>query len=316
MILKLFRFLTGLTRRSIWPHLWRILVSPKLHLAMTLDSVTLNLITASLRRRLASWAYGLGLLAFVATTGLWPEFLIAYVLPVGILFTMGAVLQTVSEHTWVHTGQGRDPKRQIWSRLTRNRFFGEMPPESGEGWFAWAKLVGPDAVHTRTSEDLGRPPGPHGSCAASHATERSQLAAYRLRSSRCGSLRGCARHAISRGVGLANALSLTFDHLALVPPEADLGEPSSDGWIDPDLWGCKPPSSAPGHQPGADESYTRQPRTCKVPPPPFMSGPNRLSRSPSRRLLRAPPISIIESLRHRPREVIEHVFGRKPDTLN
>ena len=35
--------------------------------------------------------------------------------------------------------------------------------------------------------------------------------------------------------GLANALNLTFDHLSLVPPDADLGKPESYGWIDPDL---------------------------------------------------------------------------------
>jgi hypothetical protein len=237
LIQKLLRIVAGLTQPKYWAHLWRLLVSPKLNLAMTMTRLRADLITATGWRRLASWAYGLGLLAFVAITGLWLEFAVAYILPVGIMFTMGAVLQTLSEHTWVHTGQGRDPKRRVWARLTRNRFFGEMPPDDGAGWLAWTKWwVRMLFIHAPLRAWIC--PVDLTDHARHHAQPNDRnwpRSAFARRYDEAGA--EAAGTPYQEVWGLANALNLTFDHFALVPPDADLGKPESYGWIDPELLG-------------------------------------------------------------------------------
>jgi uncharacterized membrane protein YoaK (UPF0700 family) len=235
LVLKLLRFRPGLSRRQYWQHLSGLLATPRFHLAMTLVRLKANLIDARGWRLLASWAQLLGLVGAVTRTGLWGEILVAYVVPITVIFDVGAVLQALSEHTWVRTGQGRDPERVVWSRLTRNRFFGELPPEPGSSSLPWIRwwfrmltvhgffriLVVPLDLavhqwHHVRPQDTNWP--------------RSAFA-YRD-----GRGPGSASDQYSVEVwGLLTVLNLTFDYLGIVPLEADLADANSYGFIDPNL---------------------------------------------------------------------------------
>jgi hypothetical protein len=175
------------------------------------------------------------LVGFVAWSGLWLEFLIAYVVPVIVMHNMAAVLQTVSEHTWVYLGYGHDPRKRVMGRLTWERYFGERPPGNGSGMKAdviwWAKMIfihwplrawvvplglTSHALHhlLPTEFDWARAP-----------FARREMQALMERE-------GIAHQEVW---GLKQALELTFDHLSLLPPKALLGEPEQYRWIDPEL---------------------------------------------------------------------------------
>ena len=170
-------------------------------------------------------------------TGLWPEFLVAYVIPMTILFTIGAVLQTLSEHTWVHIGLGRDPKRLVWSRLTQQPLLRRDGAGRRHGWLAWARwwsrmlLIHALLRIWVVPLDLAEHNWHH-----ARPTDPSwPRAAFAYRDGRGP---GSAADGSALEVwGLAEALNLTFEHLALVPPDANLGEPSTYEFIDPDLLG-------------------------------------------------------------------------------
>ena len=228
-------FLPGWKPDEYWRHLsWR-LVSPQFYVKGILTRLHANLIEVTGSRRAASWAFGFSMLVTVSYTGTWIEWLVAYVFPVVVLFQAAGLVQLISEHTYVHVGRGRDPKRLVWTRLTIDRFFGEMPPESGAALSAWARwwfrmlfvhfparlLFVPLDLPSHSwhhanplSFDWVRAP-----FARREYAERTVVAAAPL----------------PEVWGLGNALSRTFDHLAVVPPDADLRRPESYGWLDPKL---------------------------------------------------------------------------------
>jgi fatty acid desaturase len=227
----------GRTRQESWKHFRWLLASPRFHISMTLTRMEANLVSARRWRRVSAWVQGLGLLGLAGSTGLWLEFLMAYVMPMTVLCTIGAILQTLSEHMRVHTGQGRDPKRVVWSRLTRNRYSGEIPSDERAGWPAWARwwlrmilIHGTFRVWV-VPLDLAVHHWHH----ARPGDSSWPRVAFAYRDGR-----GAGSASDDSGLevwGLIEAINLTFDHLALVPPDADLGDPNSYGFIDPDLLG-------------------------------------------------------------------------------
>ncbi|RPI86344.1 MAG: hypothetical protein EHM42_06075 [Planctomycetaceae bacterium] len=227
-------FVPGMTRGEYWRHMLRLLFSPRFQAQMTLTRLHANLVEARGVRLAAAWIWLLALLA-LAASGWWLELLLAYLLPVFVFGNMAALLQLLSEHTYVHLGQGRDSRRLIWSRLTHARFFGEALPAPGASLWRfigfWLRMFFwhlPLRIWV-VPGDLSNHDWHH----VEPGDARWTQAAY--------ARRDAARTAAETGVpylevwGLTNALDLTFRHLAAVPKGADLGEPESYGWIDPDL---------------------------------------------------------------------------------
>jgi hypothetical protein len=228
-------FVPGLTRSQYWEHLWRTLFSPMFHLRLTATRLHANLVAATGLRRVASWSYLVVLLGTTAYFGAWITFAVAYALPVIVMHNMAAFLQTISEHVWVRLGQGRDPKRVIVRRLTYERYFADPLPEVGAGWSAWLKWSGRlilihaplrywivpldlayHAVHHADPTGFDWARGPFALQEISEQIEKSGISDQFV-------------------FGLGAAIDLTFAHLELLPRDADLGEPTSYGFIDPDL---------------------------------------------------------------------------------
>ncbi|MDX2035167.1 MAG: fatty acid desaturase [Isosphaeraceae bacterium] len=226
-------FKGGAPRAESWRRLRRLIVSPKFHLSRTLARAKANLIDASPKRRAASWAYLALLLGGTASTGAWLPMLVGYVLPVIVLQNVGAVLQTLSEHAWVHLGYGRDSKSAIHRRLTFTRYSGESLPVRGSGPLAWIRwwaamlLVHGPLKHWITGLDLGE----H----LLHHIEPNGFDWARFAFSRREHEAKLAKGEERVVWGLFAALDLTFAHLELLPEGAELGDPEGYGWIDPRL---------------------------------------------------------------------------------
>ena len=68
------------------------------------------------------------LISFVAITGIWLEFFIAWFLPVTVFYQISALLQFLSEHRWLRTRRNDETKKEHLAKLTAARFFGEPYP--------------------------------------------------------------------------------------------------------------------------------------------------------------------------------------------
>lgn len=225
-------FRPGMTVAQAWWHLAGLLFNPRLQLRMALSRWASGLFARSLPRRLAGWGWLL-LLAWLVAQGWGVTLLLVYGIP-QLLFQQAGVLQLVSEHTYVYLGWGRDSRRAMMSRLTYNRYFGAAIPKSGAGVGAWAWFVIANLGHL--SARVGVVPGDLANHAIHHfaaSDRRWPMAAYLQRDVlQAEADRGSPVHEVW---GLAAAISTTFRHLAAMPADAELGEPETYGFIDPDL---------------------------------------------------------------------------------
>lgn len=143
-------FRPGMTRRQYWRKLATSVVSPKFHWQFTMARLRWNVLSPETPRwrRAAAIAFH-GSLALVAvglsiTLGsLFPLslYLFAWIVPLGPLFAISALIQWCSEHKWliVETAAPGMPYRVLLARLTNGRFVGDVLPGSRAelGWLPW-----------------------------------------------------------------------------------------------------------------------------------------------------------------------------------
>jgi len=135
----------GLTRAEYRRYMTRSLLSPKHHGSFFYGRVKANVTLGPPRYRLAmSVAYLGATIAVLATSGLWVEWLVLWVVPASYLFQNATFLYTHTEHRWWIFSNAERLTRQQRDQLTFGRFCGEAVPDvASQPWprrmGAWAK---------------------------------------------------------------------------------------------------------------------------------------------------------------------------------
>jgi fatty acid desaturase len=134
-----FGFRPGMSEAALWRHLWRTLFGWRFHAAYVLSRLRSNFVNVTWPRRLLATGLAAGLLGGAAATGMWIELLVAYVLPVGLLFQIAGLLQTLTEHQWVWLSSEVKTRKALMGELTFGRYCGEPMPELV--WSNWRALT-------------------------------------------------------------------------------------------------------------------------------------------------------------------------------
>lgn len=144
--LRILGFEPGATLASLRWHLRTRPIAPSFHWAFLKARVIPNLgRVAGTKRRLAAWTFVIAMLAVVALTGTWVEFLVVWVFPLTILYHVSSLWQFTSEHLWLRVNVPGEPRRVTLQRLTSGRFCGEPAPGSEVAGtaraFAWVRWL-------------------------------------------------------------------------------------------------------------------------------------------------------------------------------
>lgn len=223
-------FRPGMPRRYYWEQLGRTIISPRFHGQMMLSRVRSNFANASKAyRRVAVVAAG-ATLALVTLSGTWPEFLIAWLIPLVPLLHVSLVMELLTEHTWVRRTDGPDPRAAV-AAVTHARFFGEALPSRDlpllrralkwVGWWMRMLLVHLPARLFVAPSDLPNHDWHHRYPLA----KTWPNAAYARRDDLVAGGRGWP--AYTERWGLKAMLSTTFGALNNLPRSATLGEPET-----------------------------------------------------------------------------------------
>lgn len=134
-------FRPGTSRKALWKHLRRTVVSPAFHLRFMAE----RLAGCFLRpqrpwRRSAALAFHLAVLGAVAASGSWREYLVAFGIPMTMFYNVSALLQFTSEHRWFLAPSAGAAGRARLAALTFGRFVGEAPPRHGADAGAWLRF--------------------------------------------------------------------------------------------------------------------------------------------------------------------------------
>jgi len=126
-----FLFATGydrsMSKRDFWRYLALTLVSPRYHLVYLYNRLRDNFVVAPYRAVMAG-AYLVILAAALAFSGAWLPWLIAWGIPVTLLFQVSSLVNYHSEHRWP---QGEESGRLAKARLSYGRFCGDPVPARG-----------------------------------------------------------------------------------------------------------------------------------------------------------------------------------------
>ena len=138
-------FAPGMDQRALWRQLLRAVVSPRVHRAFLRARLRANFVTAPWARRWLAIAYSAVLISVVAVTQSWLLFMLAWVVPLGPLYHVSAILQLLSEHRWLCPQEPTDARKLVLARLTTGRFSGEKAPAWGvhslRDLVAWSRWV-------------------------------------------------------------------------------------------------------------------------------------------------------------------------------
>lgn len=117
----------GTPRPELWRRLVIGLLSPKVHLVFLAARLKSNLFNSGWRRSLASLLY-LALLGYLAAQCGWMAILMSWVLPIGLLYQISAIMGWVGEHAWFEPPTS---DRAAWHNArTHARFFGLPYPHA------------------------------------------------------------------------------------------------------------------------------------------------------------------------------------------
>lgn len=137
-------FRPGMSVQALWRRMVLTCVDPRFHLLFLRFRFTSNFVSPSPWRRIVAAVYAATLLAVVALWGAWVPFVVAWVIPVTVLYHVSALLQFTSEHKWLRVRDPLQPRRLFLARLTSGRFSGEAAPprglprvESAAAWTRW-----------------------------------------------------------------------------------------------------------------------------------------------------------------------------------
>ena len=124
-------FIPGMAVEALWRHLHLTLVSPRFHFKFLSARLRANFVTAPLYRRVTAMIFVATLLAIVGVNHAWVYLLIAYALPVTVLYNVSSLLQFLCEHSWLRVRLPGEGKKVHLARLTTGRFCGEATPPKG-----------------------------------------------------------------------------------------------------------------------------------------------------------------------------------------
>jgi hypothetical protein len=132
----------GRSREQLWRRFLATMVSPRFHGQYAWLRLQENLRPSSPVRL----GIVLGLLAsiavFVQLYGAWPEFLVAWALPLLPGFHLASLVNFAGEHRWFSEPQPDGDRHTWYMERTHGRFTGERPPDRGlpapRRWLAWA----------------------------------------------------------------------------------------------------------------------------------------------------------------------------------
>jgi hypothetical protein len=103
-LLLLLGFRPGMSRQALWRHLYWTLVSPCFHARLGWMRLRANGVAPRYRRLMAG-GYALAVVTSLVLTGAWCPWLVAWGVPIWPLYHGAALLQFVSEHTWLQVHQ-------------------------------------------------------------------------------------------------------------------------------------------------------------------------------------------------------------------
>lgn len=137
----------GMTRAQLRGRVLRAVFSPRHHGTFLAGRIRGNFFTRVPAYRMAmSLAYLAGTVVFLTTTGLWPQWLLLWLLPATFFFQTQTYLYTLSEHRWWLFGNAERLTKAQRDQLTFGRFCGEPVPADGPrrvvrvaGW--WLRMV-------------------------------------------------------------------------------------------------------------------------------------------------------------------------------
>jgi hypothetical protein len=122
---------TSTNTKAYWQLLIRTFFSPIFHLLLLKARLQANFITSPLYRRLMAVVFSVAVVVGVVITHSLPTFIVAWVVPLTMLYHIAALLQFLSEHDWA--GRGTNNSK------SHGRFCGQAPPfeQSLLAWLIW-----------------------------------------------------------------------------------------------------------------------------------------------------------------------------------
>lgn len=134
-------FRPGMSEAALWERFRKLRWSPWYHWTYLKARFKSQLVEGAPARRLVVAAFWLSLLGLAAANGLLLVLLVAWILPVTILFQRVALSQFLGEHRWLGGFADDAPTRGLPAKLSAGRFALDPPPLNGRGrmrrMFAW-----------------------------------------------------------------------------------------------------------------------------------------------------------------------------------
>lgn len=132
-------FVNDLTRAQLWRKLVRTCISPRFHGIYLMNRLRHNFLGGRLVRRCLAVTWWSGLIILLALRpGSIAPVLVAYAIPVLILYNVSAFLELICEHVWMRPLTAPDGRQRIVS-LSWGRFCGDAVPAEGHPrqWIRW-----------------------------------------------------------------------------------------------------------------------------------------------------------------------------------
>lgn len=131
----------GLPKNVIWRHVLLSFLSPFFHLRFLLARISSNLLSRSVGHNIAALTYWSVLLWAVSMTDLWSVFLIAWLLPLVVLFQLATALRVFCEHRFPEAEIIALRDKRFVGHATTGVFAGAAPPaatrDTWSGLWEW-----------------------------------------------------------------------------------------------------------------------------------------------------------------------------------
>lgn len=137
-------FEPSLAMPLLWRRFWLALFGPSAHLTYLRVRLRSNLVKAGLLHAAATVFFHVGLAFALVHFAGWSAYLLAWLLPITVLFQISAILQYLTEHRWLLVRRPEESMMVYLNQLTIARFTGERPPQASAGslpgllrWAGW-----------------------------------------------------------------------------------------------------------------------------------------------------------------------------------
>lgn len=134
-VLFCFGIRPGISARRLWLRFFATLLSPRYHYQYTKARVEANLVKAPPIRRAIAWAAVVTTPVVVHLLGIWPQFIVAWLLPTFFGFHIASLTAFTGEHKWYRATNKEKPRQEDLMERTHARFFGSPPPEASAPWY-------------------------------------------------------------------------------------------------------------------------------------------------------------------------------------